>query len=105
MIENSLSLTEWKKKKIILSELKEIDSKISERKFRKKVEINNFMYGEGKADYYIVHSIKGYKLSFNWDEIEKSIADKRKRALTMLSECSKATKQYQRRNNLKVEDI
>lgn len=105
MLENILSLTEWKKKKQILAELKSKGFRISERWFRQLVEINNKLYGEGQVDYYIVHSSNGYKLSFNWDEIEKSIADKRKRALTMLSECSKAEQQYQRRNNLKMEDI
>lgn len=105
MLEDVLSLNEWKKKKIILSELKSKGFDVNERHFRKQVEINNYLYGEGKLDYYIVHSVKGYKLSFNWDEISKSIADKRKRALTMLAECSKATKQYQRRNNLKIGEI
>lgn len=105
MLEEVLSLTKWKKKKQVLSELNNQGLKISERAFRKQVEINNKLYGNGQADYYIVHSCKGYKLSFNWDEIEKSISDKRKRALTMLAECSKAEKQFQRRNNLKMEEL
>lgn len=105
MLEEVLSLHEWKKKKQILAELHQMGFRIGERRFRKLVEINNKLYGEGQVDYYIVHSCKGYKFSFNWDEIDKSIADKRKRALTMLSECSKAEKQFQRRNNLRLEDL
>lgn len=105
MLEEVLSLTKWKKKREILKELHKIGINISERNFRKQVEINNKLYGEGQANYYIVHGNNGYKLSFDWDEIEKSIADKRKRALTMLAECSKAEKQFQRRNNLRIEDL
>lgn len=105
MLEEVLSLTKWKKKREILKELHKIGINISERKFRKQVEINNRLYGEGQANYYIVHGNSGYKLSFDWNEIEKSIADKRKRALTMLAECSKAEKQFQRRNNLRMEEL
>ena len=105
MLEEVLSLTEWKKKKQILSELSTKGHKISERSFRKKVEANNKLYVNGQTNYYIVHSCKGYKFSFNWDEIEKSIADKRKRALTMLTECSRAKAQFRIRNYIKMEEI
>lgn len=105
MLEEVLSLTKWKKKREILKDLQRIGINISERKFRKQVEINNRLYGEGQANYYIVHGNNGYKMSFDWNEIEKSIADKRKRALTMLAECSKAEKQFQRRNNLRMEEL
>lgn len=105
MLDEVLSLSEWRKKRDILKEYKQLGIKMNERSFRKQVEINNRLYGEGQVDYYICHSSKGYKLSFNWEEVEMSIADKRKRALTMLAECSRAKAQYQRRNNLKMEDL
>lgn len=103
-INEVLSLTNWKKKKEILEELrKEFD--ISERTFRKLVEQNNRLYGQGKVDYYIAHSCNGYKLTFNWDEMKKSIADNRKRAITMLVDCSKAEKAFQKRNQMKLEEL
>lgn len=100
-----LSLTEWKKKRVILQRLKLNRLILGEREFRKQVEKNNKMYGDGVVDYYICHSQNGYKLTYNWEDLEISIRDKRKRALTMLAECSKAEKQFQRRNNVKMEDI
>ena len=105
MLENileSLSLTEWKKKRDIL---KQLDFQISERRFRKLVEQNNKLFGQGKVDYYIAHSCHGYKKTFNWEEMQKSIADNRKRAITMLIDCSKAEKAFQSRNQVKMEDI
>ena len=102
---NVLSLKKWKKKKEILSELKSQGIVINERKFRKYVEKNNQMYGDGVTDYYIAHSNKGYKITFDWEEVELSIKDKRKRALTMLAECSKCERQFKRRNNLRMEDL
>lgn len=102
MLEEVLSLTEWKKKREILSELKNKEIETSEREFRKLVQINNKMYGNGCANYYIAHSCRGYKLTMNWDEIKQSIVDKRKRAITMLAECNKAEKQFQRRNNIRM---
>lgn len=105
MLENileSLSLTEWKKKRDIL---KQLDFQISERSFRKLVEQNNKLFGQGKVDYYIAHSCRGYKKTFNWEEMQKSIADNRKRAITMLIDCSKAEKAFQSRNQVKMEDI
>ena len=105
MLENileSLSLTEWKKKRDIL---KQLDFQISERSFRKLVEQNNKLFGQGKVDYYIAHSCRGYKKTFNWEEMQKSIADNRKRAITMLTDCSKAEKAFQSRNQVKMEDI
>ena len=102
---NVISMNKWKKKKEILSELKSQGIVLNERKFRKYVENNNRMYGDGVSDYYIAHSSKGYKITFDWEEVELSIKDKRKRALTMLAECSKCERQFQKRNNLRMEDL
>ena len=105
MLENILevlSLTEWKKKREIL---KQLEFEMSERSFRKLVEQNNKLFGQGKVDYYIAHSCRGYKKTFNWEEMQKSIADNRKRAITMLIDCSKVEKAFQSRNQVKMEDI
>lgn len=99
-----LSLNDYKKKDEILKELR-IKCDISERKFRALVAQNNKLFGEGKVDYYIAHSSKGYKLTFNWDEMKKSIADNRKRAITMLADCTKAELAFQNRNNLQFTNL
>lgn len=96
MILDYLSFTEWKTKKQILNELKLNDFQIDERTFRKQIEINNKCFAEGLVDYYIIHSRRGYKKTFNYDEIKKSISDNRKRAITMLIQASKAEKQLLR---------
>ena len=43
MLEEVLSLTSWKKKKVAMNELRNLGYKINERRFRKLVEINNRM--------------------------------------------------------------
>ena len=103
-INEVLDLNNWKKKDEILIELRK-NFDISERKFRKLVEQNNKLYGQGRVDYYIAHSSRGYKLTFNWEEMKKSIADNRKRAITMLVDCSKAEKAFQKRNQIKMEEL
>lgn len=100
-----LSLSEWKKKREILKELHNKEYSISERTFRKLVEQNNKLFGEGKVDYYIAHSYRGYKKTFNWEEIKKSVVDNRKRAITMLVDCKKAEEAFQKRNQIKMEDL
>lgn len=81
MLEEVLSLTDWKKKKVAMSELRNLGYKIDERKFRKLVEINNYAYGEGIAKYYIAHSNNGYKLTMNWDEIKSQLQIREKERL------------------------
>lgn len=105
VILDSLSLTEWKKKRTILCELSNQGYQISERKLRKLVEQNNKFFGQGKVDYYIAHSYRGYKKTFDWQEMKKSIADNRKRAITMLVDCDQAEKAFQRRNQVKMEEL
>ena len=111
-----LSLTDYKKKEEILKELKKgkIDiligthALIEENVVFKNLGLvaqNNKLFGEGKVDYYIAHSNKGYKLTFNWEEMKKSIADNRKRAITMLADCTKAEIAFQKRNYLQFTDL
>ncbi len=99
-----LSLTEWKKKKEILKQIPS-EFEVGERTFRKLVEQNNRLFSEGKVDYYIAHSFRGYKLTFNWEEIEKSVADNRKRAITMLEDCRNVEDAFRKRNQIKMEEI
>ncbi len=98
----TLSLTEWKKKRIILSELKQ-HFDISERSFRKLVEINNRLFGNGQTDYYIAHSCRGYKLTFDYNEMKQSVADNRKRAITMLKDCNNIEETFKKRNYAKLD--
>lgn len=97
-----LSLTEWKKKREILNELRK-EFKVSERQFRLLVAQNNRLFGQGIVNYYIAHSSRGYKKTFNWDEMKRSIADNRKRAITMLVDCDHAEKAFQKRNQVKTD--
>lgn len=99
---NTLSLTKWIKKKDIM---KSLNLNISERMFRKLVEQNNRLFAQGKTDYYIAHSFRGYKKTFNWNEMKESIADNRKRAITMLVDCDRIEKAFQRRNQIKMEEL
>lgn len=103
LIIEELDFDKYKHKKEIINSLKSKDVYIDEREFRKRLQINNKMFSEGKVDFYIAHSCKGYKKTFNWEEIKKSIRDNRKRAITMLIECDRAEKQFQRRNNMRLE--
>ena len=96
-----LSLTEWKKKREVLKELRK-EFKVSERQFRLLVAQNNKLFGQGVVDYYIAHSARGYKKTFDWNEMKRSIADNRKRAITMLVDCDKAEKAFQKRNQIKM---
>ena len=102
MIIDFLSFNEWKTKKQWLSELNFNEIKTDERTLRKEIEKNNKAYAEGIVDFYIIHSAKGYKKTFNYEEIKKSIADNRKRAITMLIQASKAEKQMLRNMHTKL---
>lgn len=102
MIIDFLSFNEWKTKKQWLSELNSNEIKTDERTLRKEIEKNNKAYAEGIVDFYIIHSVRGYKKTFNYEEIKKSIADNRKRAITMLIQASKAEKQMLRNMHTKL---
>lgn len=99
---NILDFKNYKKKKDILEELQSNKIEINERVLRRTIEKNNKLFSEGIVEYYIAHSNQGYKKTSNWNDIKKSISNNRKRAITMLIACDKAEKQFQRRNNLKL---
>lgn len=98
-----LDLTEWKTKGDILNELRDQNVLCSEREWRFYVEEHNKMYCSGVRDKYIVHGPKGYKLTDNHEEIEKSIQDLKKRGLNMLWKHSQATKALGVQSNLKMD--
>lgn len=96
MIVEYLSFTDWKTKKELINELASENIYVDERLLRKQIETNNKFFAEGIVDYYIIHSCKGYKKTFSYDDIKKSIADNRKRAITMLIQADRAEKQMLR---------
>lgn len=93
-----IDLSDWKTKREILSELNKHGCNINERRWRKYVSWYNKQFCNGVFKDYIVHGQKGYKLTSNIQEIEKSIKDYRKRAMDMLVKTSEASKAIGRLN-------
>lgn len=98
-----IDLSDWKTKGEIIKEFNEKGIKIHERQWRHLVETNNKAYCDDLTEYYIVHGSKGYKLTKNKEEIEKSIADLKKRGLNMLWKHSQGMKALGHKQNLKLE--
>ena len=92
MILDFIDLSDWKKKKQILAELKEKDLTMDERTFRQRVELHNKLYEEHVVNTFIAHSCKGYIATTNRDLIIASLRDNEKRAITMLKATSKTLK-------------
>ena len=105
MLLEKVNLTEWKKKKQILKELKQNDINLSEREWRKFVERNNRNYAAGITDKYIVHGCRGYKLTKDTKEIQEALKDYEKRALNMLKKVSDGRKAVAEHMNIKLEEI
>lgn len=103
LIIDILEFDTYKKKKDILIELKSKGITIDERSFRQIVSNNNKLFASGDTGFYIAHSNEGYKKTCEWEEIKKSINNNRRRALTMLIDCNKVERQFQRRNNLQLD--
>lgn len=102
MIEQ-VDLTEWKTKKEVLKELEAKGIVCDERTFRMFVEQFNKQYCDGLNDSYIVHGGKGYKITKDASEIERSISDLKKRGLNMLWKHSQASKAMGIKDNLKMD--
>lgn len=98
-----MDLTTWKTKKEIIQKLKEQGYKVNERTWRLWVERHNILYCQGVHDTYIVHSLKGYKLTKDGKEISASIDDLKKRGLNMLWKASQASRAIGEHMNLKLE--
>lgn len=96
MITDLFVLNEWTKRKEITPGLMATGDYTTvsnaERAWRAAVAQNNKAYLEGRAEYYIIHSNKGYKWAVDKDEIARSVRDLEKRALSMLSTVSKTRK-------------
>lgn len=89
MILEYVDLSDWKKKPQILKELKNNGLTISERSFRKRVELHNMLYEEHLVDKFIAHSSKGYIATNDKNLIIDSLRNNEKRAITMLKAASK----------------
>lgn len=103
MIFELLDLKEWKKKKDILKELKNNGVRMSERAWRKAVELHNKKYFSHETYEYLAHSVKGYKLTDNKDEIIASVRDYRIRAFNQLIKASKTLKAMGENDNIRLE--
>lgn len=103
MIFEFLDLKDWKKKKDILKELKSNGVTMSERTWRKAVELHNKKYFEHETDKYLAHSSKGYKLTTDKDEVIASARDYRKRAMDLLVKSSKTLKAMGENDNMRLE--
>ena len=94
-----LDLTEWTKSKEIMSYLKDkVAHNDLNRKFRSDVAINNRMFLNGDRDHYIVHGSKGYKWAVDENEIQQSLKDLERRAMTMLVNVSQTRKTLSQRD-------
>lgn len=96
-------LTEWIKKKDILKILKSEGVTMDERSFRKMMEFHNQRYFNHETDKYLAHSVKGYKLTDNKDEIIASAKDYRTRAFNQLVKASKTLKAMGENDNIRLE--
>lgn len=87
-----IELNEWKTKKEILTQLKNVGVNLNEREWRRYVERYNKQFCLGVNEDYIAHSSKGYKLTKDKEEIKQSVRDYRARALNMLKKTSDVSK-------------
>ena len=86
MIYDLIDLSNWKKKKDILKELKEEGLVMNERQLRKLIEVNNKGFKEHiQGVKFIAHSnTLGYIATTDENLIKQSVEDNKKRALTQL---------------------
>lgn len=97
-----VDLSDWKKKKDILNELKVQGINVDERFIRHHFEHHNKRYTLHLEEMFIAHSYKGYKLTNDRDEIIASVTDNRKRALKMLMQESHTLRALGENANLKI---
>lgn len=105
MIYDLIDLSNWKKKKDILEELSNLGIRMSERTFRKNVEVNNKCFKEhiNKVKF-IAHSNKlGYIATTDENIIKQSVEDNKKRAMTQLKIVSDTYKALGENINLNLE--
>ena len=98
-----IKLDEWKTKKVILNEFKDLEIKMDERAFRLMVENHNKRYFDHLEDSFIAHGRKGYLMTKDAEIIRKSIEDGKKRALNLLWKYSRTKKALGEKDNLRFE--
>ena len=98
-----VKLDEWKTKKEILKEYKDLEIEMDERKFRLLVENHNKRFFSHSEDSFIAHGRKGYLLTKDAEIIRKSIEDGKKRALNLLWKYSRTKKALGEKDNLRLE--
>lgn len=81
-----LDLKDWQTKRDIIAQLKSLGVEPEEdlRAFRNEVKNNNAKWAKGQSGYYVAHSRLGYKLATEVSEIDNSLTDLEKRALSMI---------------------
>ena len=97
-----VDISDWKKKKNILNELKSQGINVDERYIRQHFEHHNKRYSYHLEDKFIAHSYKCYKLTDDREEIISSVKDNRKRALKMLMQESTTLKALGENANLRI---
>lgn len=76
---------------------------MDERTFREIIEFHNKRYFEHQTNKYLAHSVKGYKLTDNKDEIIASAKDYRTRAFNQLVKASKTLRAMGENDNMRLE--
>lgn len=102
MLDELIDLTEWKTRKQIDEELKNINIKLNERSFRQKIEEYNELFFLHRKDTYMAHSSKGYKLTKDETEIRDSIKDNFTRGIDQLQKYHKGMRALGENANFKL---
>ena len=98
-----IKLDEWKTKKEILKEYKDLEIEMDERAFRKLVENHNKRFFSHSEECFIAHGRKGYLMTKDPEIIRKSIEDGKKRALNLLWKYSRTKRALGENDNLRLE--
>lgn len=93
----AIEIDEWTTRAEILKCLHMAGIQMSDRTFRKWIVESNEEFYDGKSDLYIAHSDKGYKITQDPEEIMKSVADLKRRAMDMLVKHRKARRALEKR--------
>ena len=107
LLENYLQ--EWRTKKDILAFLDSPEcgmrTRISERSLRMYFEELNEKYKDHEIDFYIAHSNKGYKISYNKREIRNSGYDNIKQGITLINKGKSTLKAVGENQNMDMLDM
>lgn len=107
MLWEEIDLTDWRKKKSIVRELKMsylFEKKENlDRRFRKSVEEQNKLYQKHESEIFIAHSNQGYKIAENEAEIKASLRDTLKRGINQIIKYHKGLQAMGENANMKIE--